>query len=71
MKEIQADTIAVKTAMEDQKQKVDKAVTDVEDAVKEMREGEVKNRDEMREIREEVNNIRDMLPKVFPIPVIL
>ena len=31
-----------------------------------MREGEQKTRDEMREIREEVTNVRDMLPKVSP-----
>ena len=32
--------------------------------VKDMREGEVRTRDEMREIRQEVDNVRDMLPKV-------
>jgi hypothetical protein len=30
-----------------------------------MREGESRARDEMREIREEVNNIREMIPKVI------
>lgn len=30
-----------------------------------MRGSEIKTRDEMREIRDEVNTIRDMLPKVF------
>lgn len=30
-----------------------------------MRDGESKARNEMREVREEVNNIRDMLPKVI------
>jgi hypothetical protein len=33
-----------------------------------MREGETKARDEMREIREEVNNIREMIPKVTALP---
>lgn len=31
---------------------------------KDMRENEQKTRDELREIREEVTNVRDMLPKV-------
>lgn len=37
---------------------------DVAAVVKDMREGEVRTRDEMREIRQEVDNVRDMLPKV-------
>ncbi|KAH7915816.1 peroxisomal membrane anchor protein conserved region-domain-containing protein [Hygrophoropsis aurantiaca] len=63
LKEIQAETAAVRVAVEEQKAKVDKATGDVESIVIEMREGEVKTRDEMREIREEVANIREMLPK--------
>lgn len=66
LREIQADTVAVKAAVTEQKERVDKVTTDVETAVKEMREGETKTRDEMREVREEINNIRDMLPKVGP-----
>lgn len=65
LREIQADTVAVKAAVVEQKERVDKVTSDVETAVKEMREGEVKTRDEMREVREEVNNIREMLPKVY------
>lgn len=80
LKEIQAETAAVRAAVEEQKEKVDKTTQDVDAVVKEMREGEIQTRDEMREIREEVNNIRDMLPKVpmsffvfnaFPDPVVL
>lgn len=64
LKEIQAETAAVRLAVEEQKAQVDKTTEDVQAAVKQMREGEVKTRDEIREIREEVNTIRDMLPKV-------
>jgi peroxin-14 len=64
LKEIQAETAAVRIAVEEQNEKVDKATRDVEAAVKDMREGDVKTRDEMREIRDEINNIREMLPKV-------
>ncbi len=65
LKEIRADTSAVKTAVENQQAKVDKATADVESAVQQMKEGESRARDEMREIREEVNNIREMIPKVM------
>jgi peroxin-14 len=63
LKEMQVETNAVKTASEDQKAKVDQATADVEAAVKEMREGEDRTRDEMREIRQEVDTIQEMLPK--------
>jgi len=65
LKEIRAETSAVKVAVENQKEKVDKVTADVEVAVQQMREGESKARDEMREIREEVNNIREMIPKMI------
>jgi peroxin-14 len=64
LKEIQTETAAVRVAVEEQREKVDKTTQDVEAAVKEMRDRESKTRDEMREIREEVNNIREMLPRV-------
>jgi peroxin-14 len=65
LKEIRAETSAVKTAVESQQEKVDKATADVEAVMQQMREGESRARDEMREIREEVNNIREMIPKVI------
>jgi len=65
LKEIQADTTAVRLAVEEQKERVDKAASDVEAAVKQMKEGEIRTRDEMREIRDEVNNVREMLPKMI------
>lgn len=66
LKEIQAETEAVKSAVYEQNERVDKVTKDVESVVVEMREGESKTRDEMREIRDEVENIREMLPKVEP-----
>ncbi|TFY70368.1 hypothetical protein EVG20_g2640 [Dentipellis fragilis] len=65
LKEIQADTAAMKTAVQEQREKVDNATAEVEAAVTEMRQGQSKARDEMREIREEINNVRDMLPKMI------
>lgn len=67
MKEIQAETEAVKSAVYEQNERVDKVTKDVEAVVIEMRGGESKTRDEMREIRDEVENIREMLPKVEPV----
>ncbi|KAF8912725.1 hypothetical protein CPB84DRAFT_1759340 [Gymnopilus junonius] len=58
LKEIQNETSAVRAAVEEQKEKIDQTTED-------MREGETKTRDEMREIREEVSNIREMLPKMI------
>jgi peroxin-14 len=64
LKDIKAETVAVRQAVEEQKVKVDKTTEEVDAAVKEMREGEAKTRDEMREIRAEVTSIQEMLPKV-------
>ena len=64
LKEIKAETAAVRAAVEEQKERVDKTTEDVEAVVREMRDGEAKTLDDLREIRDEVDNIRDMLPKV-------
>lgn len=67
LQELQAESKAVRFAVEEQKERIDLTVQEVESVVKEMREGESRTRDEMREVREEVHSIRDMLPKVrFP-----
>jgi predicted nucleic acid-binding Zn-ribbon protein len=52
-------------AVENQQEKVDKATADVDAAVQQMKEGESRARNEIREMREEVNNIREMIPKVI------
>ncbi|KAG6911909.1 hypothetical protein DXG01_000156 [Tephrocybe rancida] len=65
LKEIQEESAAVRKAVEEQKQEIDRTTANVEAVVVEMREGEHKTRDEMREIRDEVNNIREMLPKMI------
>ena len=68
LKQIQEETAGIKQAVEEQKAKVEQTTQDVDDCVREMREADERNRDEMREIREEVNSIREMLPKVCTIP---
>ncbi|KAJ6610071.1 hypothetical protein B0H10DRAFT_2438222 [Mycena sp. CBHHK59/15] len=65
LKEIQAESAAVRSAVEAQKEQIDQTTKNVDAMVKEVHDGEVKTRDEMREIREEVNHIREMLPKMI------
>lgn len=65
LKEMQAETQAMKATLEEQREKVDTAVQEVTEAVEEMRKGETEVRDEMREIRAEVNNMQEMLPKML------
>lgn len=64
LKEIQAETTAVKVTVQEQRSHVERVTQDVEAVVKEMHESEIKTREEMREIRSEVTNIHEMLPKV-------
>ncbi|KAF7306990.1 hypothetical protein MIND_00491800 [Mycena indigotica] len=65
LKEIQAESAAVRIAVETQKERIDETTKNVDIMVQEMRDGEAKTRDEMREIRDEVNSIREMLPKMI------
>ncbi|PCH33794.1 hypothetical protein WOLCODRAFT_135327 [Wolfiporia cocos MD-104 SS10] len=65
LKEIQAESAAVRLAVEQQNEKVEAAARDVEEMVKEARESELKTSNEIREIREEVKNVREMLPKMM------
>ena len=64
LKEIQTETVAVRATVENQQERVDKVTADVEDVVQQMREADLRTRDELHEIRNEVNKIRVMLPKV-------
>ncbi|KAF8585573.1 hypothetical protein K439DRAFT_1409943 [Ramaria rubella] len=65
LKDIQTETSAVRITAVEQKTKIEQATTEVEAAVKEMREGEGRTRDEMREIRQEIDTIQEMLPKML------
>ncbi|KAJ7487679.1 hypothetical protein B0H11DRAFT_1721098 [Mycena galericulata] len=65
LKEIQAESAAVRAAVEAQKEQIDETTKNVDAMVREVHDGEAKTRDEMREIRDEVNSIREMLPKMI------
>ncbi|KAF7320404.1 Pex14-N domain-containing protein [Mycena kentingensis (nom. inval.)] len=60
LKEIQAESSAVRVAVEAQKERIDETTKNVDAMVQELRDGETKTRDEMREVREEINSIREM-----------
>ncbi|KAJ7070961.1 peroxisomal membrane anchor protein conserved region-domain-containing protein [Mycena amicta] len=65
LKEIQAESAAVRVAVEAQKERIDETTKNVDAMVQEIRDGDAKTRDEMREIRDEINSIREMLPKMM------
>lgn len=65
LKQIQEETVAAHNAVQQQQQAVDSAITEVKTVMSELRAGEEKSQNEMREIRNEVDNIRDMLPKML------
>ena len=64
LKEMQSSTADMHDQLESQRIRVDAVVDNLNRAVEGMRSGEQEVRDEMREIRSEVNNMQQMLPKV-------
>lgn len=65
LKQIQEDTVAARDAVQQQQQAVDSAIDQVKAVMSELRTGEERSQNEMREIRSEVDTIRDMLPKMI------
>ncbi|KEP53675.1 putative peroxisomal membrane anchor protein (Pex14) [Rhizoctonia solani 123E] len=65
LKQIQEDTVNARDAVQQQQQAVDSAIEQVKNVMSELRTGEEKSQNEMREIRSEVDAIRDMLPKML------
>lgn len=50
--------------MDEQREKVDNAIDKLQLAINETRDAEAQTKADLRDIREEVNNVREMLPKV-------
>ncbi|KAG8773586.1 peroxisomal membrane protein pex14 [Ceratobasidium sp. 428] len=65
LKQIQEETVAAHSAVEQQQKMVDSAVEEVKAVMAELKKGEENSQNEMREIRSEIDNIRDMLPKML------
>lgn len=64
IKDIQSGAIASRTIVEEQREKVDSALDKLQIAINETKDAEARTKAELRDIRDEVNNVRDMLPKV-------
>lgn len=58
------ETKAVRLGIDQQKEIVENSIKEVEVAVREMRDGDKLREEEMRKVKEEVEGIRESLPKV-------
>ncbi|KAN0065415.1 peroxisomal membrane protein pex14 [Thecaphora frezii] len=62
---LDAQTLAVKQGLDDQKAEVDKGIREVEDCVKAVRENEKRRDDELDQIKRDVENIKKELGSMF------
>ncbi|KDQ11606.1 hypothetical protein BOTBODRAFT_57362 [Botryobasidium botryosum FD-172 SS1] len=65
LKEIQESTTASREAAEEQKAQVDAAIAGVEKAVEDIKEGERRAQQELAELKDEVESVKDLLPKML------
>lgn len=65
--ELQEQTTKLAESIEGDRERVSAVVGEVEEAVKGVRDGEERWREEMREIRTEVENVRGLVPRVRPL----
>ncbi|ODN77776.1 hypothetical protein L202_04906 [Cryptococcus amylolentus CBS 6039] len=63
--ELQSETTKLQTNIEADKERVNTVVGDVEDALQSLRDGEERWRGEMRDIRGEVESVRELVPKMI------
>jgi len=64
LSELQDQTTKLSESIEGDRERVNGVVGEVEEAVKGVREGEERWREEMREIRGEVESVRELVPRV-------
>lgn len=64
LSELSTHTTALQQGLEGDRERVNKVVEEVEEAVKAVRGNEERWRDEMREVRGEVESVRELVPKV-------
>ncbi|KAF8328223.1 peroxisomal membrane anchor protein conserved region-domain-containing protein [Cantharellus anzutake] len=65
IKDVQSGSTAARAIIDEECAKVDAALETLQVALNEGKEAENKTKAELREIRDEVNNVRDMLPKML------
>jgi peroxin-14 len=64
LSELQAQTEVLQAGLEGERERVRMVVDDVEAAIKSVKDGEERWREEMREIRGEVESVRELVPRV-------
>lgn len=65
LEELQADTSSVKTAVEEQKAKVDETIDELESVIKELKEGDEKREEDFKNLKSELDTVREMIPKLM------
>ncbi|KAJ9126938.1 hypothetical protein QFC24_001169 [Naganishia onofrii] len=63
--DLQKQTGELQESVEGERVKVDKVVGEVEEAVDAVRKGEQKWREEMRDLRDEIEEVKDLVPKMI------
>lgn len=63
--ELKAETAALSAAAEGERQRVAAALDDVESAARAVRDAEARWRDDMREVRGEVESVRELVPRMI------
>lgn len=71
LNELTEETAKVQTSIEEDREKVNQVVEEVEGAVKGLKDGEERWRDEMRDMRGEVETLKELVPRVCPHPLSL
>jgi len=61
---LKAQTAELKQEQEKQSQKVDEALRSVDDTVKELRESATRRETDLRTFKSDIDNIRELIPKV-------
>lgn len=63
--ELRAETAALATAAQSERERVAAALEDVESAAKAVKDAEARWRDDMREVRGEVESVRELVPRMI------
>ncbi|WVQ95364.1 hypothetical protein IAU59_002461 [Kwoniella sp. CBS 9459] len=65
LSDLSEQTTELQTSIEEDREKVNNVVGEVEDALKNVRDGEERWREELRDIRSEVESVRELVPKMI------
>jgi len=65
LEELKAETAALSAAAESERQRVAAALDEIESAARAVRDAEARWRDDMREVRGEVESVRELVPRMI------